>query len=963
MVRIGLAGVLALWAGSAVAADEPVYAPPPAWVRPAVIPDAPASTDGTPVQTLLVDEQSKLGVDEDQFYVERAVKIISPEGFNLSNIIGKTWDPDTETLVIHRLEIIRGGTGIDVLAGGKKFLVLRRENNLELAMLDGRLTATIQPEGLQVGDIVDIATTVHSHDPALQGYSVDSDWLTHTGVASRVRMRVVWPASKDIRWRETEGLDAPKVTRQGEGTELLIDMANVETPKAPIGAPARFMELGSLELSQYGEWTDLSRMMSPLYEKAASLPPGSPLNQEIAKIAATSADPKVRATAALRLVEEQTRYVFLGMNDGGLVPADADETWARRFGDCKGKTALLVALLRALGIEADPTIVSTVFGDGMDGRLPMPSWFDHAIVRAQIAGKTYWLDGTRVGDRNIDDLVVPTYRWALPVTKAGSTLARLDPDPLTAPNSEESMKIDASKGPAFPAPTHIEILYRGESAAASRQMLASVPRTDYDRYLKEFWKKIYPWLEVSHVDVADDPVAGVSRLSADGSATVEWTRSADGAEVYHVPYTAMGDNVSFKRQPGPHQNAPFAVNYPFFDKRTKQIILPTYGDVVLVGDDIDKRAAGLVIHRRARIENGVLNIELSTLALNWEFTADANDTDGQTLRDLAKKDVSLVYRMNAGGRRSAAVTAPANTVEADQAAADKGDAVAQYRLAMAYQQGQGVPFSVDKAAGLLENSAYQGYAPAEVALGSAYYTGMGETRDLARAASWMRKAADQNDPKAQAAVAYLYSTGVGIAREDALAQAIVWAEKSAAQNNPAGEALLGQLYIRRNQAGDAIKSVALFQKAAGQGLASAEVELALAYRSGFVVIRNPVLATAWTKKAADQGDASGEILMADAYRQGIGVKRSNAEAMAWLGKAAEKGDVRAERLLGLAFLTGELTVVDKSKAREWFGKAAAGGDLVAKQQLALLDGQFTATRSGAVPPPPLLIPPVPLAAR
>ena len=57
----------------------------------------------------------------------------------VGNLI-ETWKPDTETLTIHYVTIHRGGQTIDELAGGRKFIVLRRENNLELAMLDGALT-------------------------------------------------------------------------------------------------------------------------------------------------------------------------------------------------------------------------------------------------------------------------------------------------------------------------------------------------------------------------------------------------------------------------------------------------------------------------------------------------------------------------------------------------------------------------------------------------------------------------------------------------------------------------------------------------------------------------------------------------------------------------------------------------------------------------------------------------------
>ena len=39
--------------------------------------------------------------------------------------------------------------------------------------------------------------------------------------------------------------------------------------------------------------------------------------------------------------------------------------------------------------------------------------FNHVIVRARLDGRSYWLDGTRTGDRNLDDLASSTFGWGL----------------------------------------------------------------------------------------------------------------------------------------------------------------------------------------------------------------------------------------------------------------------------------------------------------------------------------------------------------------------------------------------------------------------------------------------------------------------------------------------------------------------------------------------------------------------
>src|SRR4029079_8794757 len=127
-------------------------------------------------------------------------------------------------------------------------------------------------------------------------------------------------------------------------------------------------------------------------------------------------DPVERAEAALQLVEGQIRYVFVGLDGGNYLPARADDTWQRRFGDCKAKTVLLLALLRELGCQAEPALLDSKGGDGTDKRLPSPGLFDHVLVRANVHRKKYRLRRPRLGDRPLDMLPPLAAEWALPMS-------------------------------------------------------------------------------------------------------------------------------------------------------------------------------------------------------------------------------------------------------------------------------------------------------------------------------------------------------------------------------------------------------------------------------------------------------------------------------------------------------------------------------------------------------------------
>ena len=428
-----LVGVI-LHASPAIAADALKFGPAPAWVAPQAIPAAPESAKDRPVALLLHDQQTMLRPGSIITFTELAFKIQKPEGLAAGNL-SVAWNPATDTATVNKLEIHRGDEVIDVLKSGQTFTTLRRESNLESAMLDGVLTANIQPEGLREGDVVVLATTSEHVDPVLKGHveTIFAPWgEAQIGLA---HARLSWPAGVELKIAKTGDLPpAQQTARDGVKSYELV-MRNAEPVIAPKGAPVRF-KIGRLgEATDFRSWADAAKLMMPLYSTAAVVAPSGPLRDELEKIRKASTDPKVRAEQALRLVQERVRYVALLMGEGGYVPANADSTWSRRFGDCKAKTALLLALLHELGIAADPVMANLGIGDAVAARVPMIAIFNHVFVRAHIAGKDYWLDGTRTGDTTLDAIDTPDYGWVLPLTE-NAQLVHLVRGALAVPSFE-----------------------------------------------------------------------------------------------------------------------------------------------------------------------------------------------------------------------------------------------------------------------------------------------------------------------------------------------------------------------------------------------------------------------------------------------------------------------------------------------------------------------------------------------
>ena len=685
----------ALWlaAGAAHASNTLAFGPAPNWVRPVTLASGPArQVSLMPVALINRSLQANLTDSGDTMYSETAIAIQSPLGLSAGQptII---WNPATDNVTIHKAKLIRGSQVIDLLAQGQKFIILRREKDLEHSMIDGRLTGVLQTEGLEVGDILVFAMSVTHRTSALKGRS-EGRWTLLDGEGiSRLNYSIRWPAAKPLKWVVSDDLPPPTITKDATGTELDFNLANYRRPDTPAQAPSRYALTGQLAYSEFPTWTEASATMAPVFLKAAELAANSPVHAEVARIRAFSADPKVQAAAALRLVEEKTRYVYIAANEGGYLPESADATWLKRYGDCKAKTVLLLAILTELGIEAAPALVDTEGGDAVGDDLPRLGPFDHVIIRARIGGKTYWMDGTRYGDGDIDRLPVPGYAWALPLTAAGSDLERMVVPPLDLPAKDIDLSLDATGGFDTPAPAHAEIVVRGDEAIGAGVAWQTVLPDALDDTLKARWHAIYPWIDAETVSVEYKADTQELHLVMDGKANMFWSAARSGrgrryeSDGYDIGVAVMDEKerpVALNRGKEPHADAPVAVTHPLYQRAHETIKLPDGGKgYAIIGTNVDRTVYGLEIKRALDIKDGVFTMTASTRSMGDEIPyADAKAAEQPLVQLSTTKvvieapqksaDVALNPSGVAEGQNASGVGQPAIT-SSDEASSSGDD--------------------------------------------------------------------------------------------------------------------------------------------------------------------------------------------------------------------------------------------------------------------------------------------------
>src|ERR1041385_9336395 len=89
-------------------------------------------------------------------------------------------------------------------------------------------------------------------------------------------------------------------------------------------------------------------------------------------------DDTIRSIVAL--LHKNVRYTGVEFGESSLIPQFPSETLKRKYGDCKDKALLLVAMLRASGVPADLALLQAGPGRDINPELPGMGNFDHAIV-------------------------------------------------------------------------------------------------------------------------------------------------------------------------------------------------------------------------------------------------------------------------------------------------------------------------------------------------------------------------------------------------------------------------------------------------------------------------------------------------------------------------------------------------------------------------------------------------------
>jgi hypothetical protein len=197
------------------------------------------------------------------------------------------------------------------------------------------------------------------------------------------------PAGESI-YSHAEKLPQPRVLLR-DGSRITIWESQqlpavIREPRSP-----GLTELAPyLHVSTFADWQQLGAWYADLVRPQFAL--DDALQQKLLSLLKGRQTDQEKIAAIQDFVLGSTHYIAQEFGVYSYKPYPVSQTYARRFGDCKDKASLMIALLRAAGIEARLALVRTRSLGDIAPRPASMAVFDHAIV--YIPKYDLWLDGT-----------------------------------------------------------------------------------------------------------------------------------------------------------------------------------------------------------------------------------------------------------------------------------------------------------------------------------------------------------------------------------------------------------------------------------------------------------------------------------------------------------------------------------------------------------------------------------------
>lgn len=247
------------------------------------------------------------------------------------------------------------------------------------------------PPKLDIGSIIDYQYEVREKKPLIPGH-FSTEWLPAKGIPS-IESAFILAAPRDMPlYFFTPGGTKPEHIPGNQWISYF--WRRMALPPVDIEPQMQFdrEKMGWVGITTMHGWDAITSwywrlLESRMHNKKRSML----LADSLVKNCTSSTD---STEAIFDWVLNNIRYVSISLGTGAYEPRTPDEVITTKYGDCKDKAVLLLAMLGHIGVNACPVLVRPKPLGPVIEEIPGISEFSHMIVAVENEGDYIWADAT-----------------------------------------------------------------------------------------------------------------------------------------------------------------------------------------------------------------------------------------------------------------------------------------------------------------------------------------------------------------------------------------------------------------------------------------------------------------------------------------------------------------------------------------------------------------------------------------
>ena len=250
----------------------------------------------------------------------------------------------------------------------------------------------VSMSGVEPGSIVICEYIKTKNKYAISGEFWEYELLQLTDPIEEKKLVVKTPKEKKINYKVKNGDLAPEITEKKNAKVYTWAKKDVPAIIKENNMPSLINIAPFVQISTLNSWSEISTWYQSLIDDQYQV--NNELKDKIKELTKDTKTKEDKMRAVYNYVTSEIRYIGLQFGESGYKPYSASETFKNRYGVCKEKATLLIAMLREIGVEAEPVLIRRGSGT-IDLDVVSPALFNHLIVYLPKQDK--YLDPTNSG--------------------------------------------------------------------------------------------------------------------------------------------------------------------------------------------------------------------------------------------------------------------------------------------------------------------------------------------------------------------------------------------------------------------------------------------------------------------------------------------------------------------------------------------------------------------------------------